>query len=257
MLYDWNTLICLTLFSIYFAYAMFQWRKSKIKYQLRKALAVTLVLGGTTTYACMNSWAFINGGRWWVYFAMLTVAWNDSAAYFAGRLFGKHHLIGLSPNKTIEGFIGGFVGNCVVSAYVLSRIMESDFWLCPPSRFNRDFFDDYTCDTLSSIYLKQPYNIPLLGTYQIAPAIIYTMIYCMFAACCAPFLGFFASGFKRATGIKDFAATLPGHGGAIDRFDCICLMSFFNYFFMTQVVLRAEMQALNAYGVVKQLDTPD
>ena len=32
MLYDWNTLICLTLFSIYFAYAMFRWRKSKIKY---------------------------------------------------------------------------------------------------------------------------------------------------------------------------------------------------------------------------------
>jgi phosphatidate cytidylyltransferase len=35
-----------------------------------------------------------------------------------------------------------------------------------------------------------------------------------------PFVGFLASGIKRAYGIKDFAETFPGHGGTIDRFDC-------------------------------------
>lgn len=60
----------------------------------------------------------IRGGRWWYTFSVYTVAANDSAAYFAGKMFGKHHLIGLSPNKTIEGFLGGFIINAVVTFFV-------------------------------------------------------------------------------------------------------------------------------------------
>lgn len=58
----------------------------------------------------------------------------------------------------------------------------------------------------------------------IAPAVLYTVIYGMFASTFAPFVGFFASGFKRAVGIKDFGATLPGHGGFMDRYDCVSFM---------------------------------
>ena len=44
--------------------------------------------------------------------ASLVITWgNDTAAYFFGRLFGKHRLYPeVSPNKTWEGFAGGFVG---------------------------------------------------------------------------------------------------------------------------------------------------
>ncbi len=67
-----------------------------------------------------------------MYFAVLSVALNDSCAYFAGKLFGKHHLIGLSPNKTIEGFIGGIIGNLFATYYMASSILESKFWICSP-----------------------------------------------------------------------------------------------------------------------------
>ena len=87
----------------------------------------------------------------------------------------------------------------------------------------------------------------------IAPAVVYTIMYTVFASVVAPFVGFFASGFKRATGIKDFAATLPGHGGIIDRVDCISLMSCLNYFFLTQVILKDTMLATEAYTTASKL----
>jgi CDP-diglyceride synthetase len=42
-------------------------------------------------------------------FPCLTVTINDSSAYFIGKLFGRHKLISLSPNKTTEGLIGAAV----------------------------------------------------------------------------------------------------------------------------------------------------
>ena len=62
------------------------------------------------------------------------------------------------------------------------------------------------------------------------------MIFALYASAVAPFFGFFASGFKRAVGIKDFSNTLPGHGGFIDRMDCITIMSYFTYFFFINVI---------------------
>lgn len=50
-------------------------------------------------------------GTWWLVAALIITWANDSAAYFAGRMFGKNKLYPeVSPNKTWEGFAGGFVG---------------------------------------------------------------------------------------------------------------------------------------------------
>jgi len=55
------------------------------------------------------------GHRW--LFVALAIVWSaDSAAYFAGRHFGKHKLSPrISPNKTVEGLAGGVVAGVVVA----------------------------------------------------------------------------------------------------------------------------------------------
>ena len=67
---------------------------------------------------CMMTWIGIRAGRWWYWWPVCAVTVNDACAYFAGLSFGKHHLLSLSPNKTIEGFIGGFVGSILVTYLV-------------------------------------------------------------------------------------------------------------------------------------------
>ncbi|OBZ89258.1 Phosphatidate cytidylyltransferase 2 [Choanephora cucurbitarum] len=49
------------------------------------------------------------GGIFWFLFPSMLVVCNDIAAYVCGRRFGKTKLVSLSPNKTLEGFIGALV----------------------------------------------------------------------------------------------------------------------------------------------------
>jgi len=51
-------------------------------------------------------------GLQWVISALVITWANDTCAYFAGRLLGRHKLHpAVSPNKTWEGFAGGAVGS--------------------------------------------------------------------------------------------------------------------------------------------------
>jgi phosphatidate cytidylyltransferase len=50
---------------------------------------------------------------------IISVATSDTAQFYAGRLFGRHRLApAISPKKTIEGAVGGFVGGVLVLAIV-------------------------------------------------------------------------------------------------------------------------------------------
>ena len=176
-------------------------------------------------------------GRWWYTFPFLTTAWNDSTAYFCGVAFGKHKLIGLSPNKTLEGFLGALVCNILTTLYVADMVLAgSHFWTCSPRRYTTPF-EDYYCETLPKVYSVQSYSLPfdILGISEInvSPALIFCLFYCFFSALIAPYAGFFASGAKRAWKIKDFGSALPGHGGYLDRTDCIALVIFFNYYMLS------------------------
>ncbi len=110
---------------------------------------------------------------------LLPVIAYDIFGYFVGSQFGKARLApAISPNKTVEGLIGGMAGAIIVSLLLVK-------------------------------------NIHPWGSLSHAFALGLTI------ACMAPLGDLAESMLKRDLGIKDFGAILPGHGGALDRFDAV------------------------------------
>lgn len=73
-------------------------------------------------------------GRNFLLGTVLAVVANDVGARFAGRSFGNTPLMpDISPNKTVEGFFGGFLASLIVCLAVVGRLdpwtFGSTFWL--------------------------------------------------------------------------------------------------------------------------------
>lgn len=98
------------------AYAMCSWAYHLIRGPLDDAptrvahLVNGVVLAGVGLTALIALRLLPDGIAWVI--AALVMTWGqDTAAYFFGRFLGKRKLYpAVSPNKTVEGFIGGFVG---------------------------------------------------------------------------------------------------------------------------------------------------
>ena len=145
-----------------------------------------------------------------IYFILLILcfAWGgDTFAYFAGRAFGKHKLAPIvSPNKTVEGAIGGICGSMLIGviATVIYGMLSGRYAA-------------FTVDVTVCHYLV------VVGMGAIASVL--------------GILGdLFASAVKRQVGIKDYGTIFPGHGGILDRFDSVMFIAPFvsivvRYFF--------------------------
>ncbi len=71
-----------------------------------------------------TGWMEAAPGQWWLFLLLGSLWLGDTAAMFFGKMFGKHKLAPIvSPNKTVEGFIGGFIGVVIVA--MIFKI----FWL--------------------------------------------------------------------------------------------------------------------------------
>ena len=58
----------------------------------------------------------LEDGRNWVFLAIIVTFASDTAAYFVGKALGRHKLAPtISPGKTWEGTIAGFVGAIVIA----------------------------------------------------------------------------------------------------------------------------------------------
>ena len=118
---------------------------------------------------------------------------NDVAAYFVGRAIGSHKLAPvISPGKTVEGGLGGFIFSTV-----LLEIISAVYTLCTG--------------------LQMRYGILL--------------IYLMLASLIGQFGDLSMSMIKRTVGIKDYGKILPGHGGILDRFDSLLFVAPFAVIF--------------------------
>ncbi|MDR3644707.1 MAG: phosphatidate cytidylyltransferase [Clostridia bacterium] len=124
---------------------------------------------------------------------MLFGAWmTDAGAYFIGVFFGKHKLApGISPKKTIEGVVGGFVFS-MISFYLATLVYGI---LC--NYHHVVITPNYIVLTVASLLCS-------------AAAIIGDLS---------------ASLIKRECNIKDFGNILPGHGGVLDRFDSVMFVA--------------------------------
>ncbi len=131
----------------------------------------------------------------YVIFLILGFAWGgDSAAYFTGRMFGKHKLAPVvSPNKTVEGAVGGVLGS-VLLGIIITAVHGMI------SKGN----------TIGGLTLEHYLLVSALAV----------------AASLLGILGdLFASSVKRQCGIKDYGYIFPGHGGILDRFDSVLFIA--------------------------------
>lgn len=126
-------------------------------------------------------------GRNWLIFALLTTFATDTGAYLVGRAVGRHRMApGISPNKTWEGAVGGFVG-AVVAALLLERILNLG---------------------LGSPGWTEGWN------WQ--PLLIGATVGIVSQAG-----DLFESRLKRLSQVKDSGVLMPGHGGILDRLDSL------------------------------------
>jgi phosphatidate cytidylyltransferase len=116
---------------------------------------------------------------------------TDAFAFFAGKVLGRNKIFPtISPNKTLEGTIGGVVSSVVINSLMITLIFQNSL------------------KTLDVIMLS-------------------LMVF--ICAVAAVFGDLLISSIKRQANLKDTGSLIPGHGGLLDRIDShiLCIPVFF------------------------------
>ena len=152
-----------------------------------------MTLYPTLGFGCMVMLReMFNHGLWYL-ILLLMIAWvNDTGAYFVGTFLGKHKMAPkISPKKSWEGFIGGWIISvlCAVGLFIL--------------RFRVD--NGYGDGLFYTLRFFLPVVILLTPLAVVGDLL--------------------ASVIKRKCDIKDFGNIMPGHGGVMDRFDSVIFIA--------------------------------
>jgi phosphatidate cytidylyltransferase len=152
-------------------------------------IAVCIVSGLLIPYL-LTAIVRIHGGEYGRFFILIPFVMaflSDAGAYFIGCAYGKHKLApNISPKKSIEGLFGGVLGG--IAGMLL-------------------------------------YCVVLQVFFSFKPNYLYAVIYGLLGSLVAVFGDLCFSVIKRQTGIKDYGNLIPGHGGALDRFDSMILVA--------------------------------
>lgn len=154
-------------------------------------LAISYAFTTIISFAFTSLMILIKSSSYGLWYLLLVCcfAWgSDTGAYFTGVFLGKHKLAPtISPKKTIEGAVGGLV-ICTILSLLIGII------------FN------VTVKSANFDLLKLGIITPFFSVLGIIGDL-------------------FASYIKRSCNIKDYGKIMPGHGGVLDRFDSLLLIS--------------------------------
>ncbi len=135
-------------------------------------------------------------GKYLVWVIFISSWGCDTFAYCVGMLCGRHKLNNvLSPNKTIEGCIGGVIGSVVLGLI-------------------------YTYVLLNNIVNNIEISLIRVGCA------------CFICSIISQLGDLVASAIKREYKIKDYGDIIPGHGGILDRFDSVIFCAPVLYFLL-------------------------
>ena len=106
------------------------WQISKNSQRHRDSLLAVLF----AVYLCVSLFLcyrlrFSENGLSWLFFGVLLIGVFDSASYLGGKKFGKRKITPhISPKKTLEGLISGFIGCGVISLIVGNWLFSLFLW---------------------------------------------------------------------------------------------------------------------------------
>lgn len=143
-----------------------------------------------------------DNGLGFVVMMFTAILMTDVGCYYVGSKWGKHKLAPVvSPNKTIEGSIGGAI-SAVIGAVVIG------------------------------LYIDKLLHIPIHWYASVAIGLICT-VFAQIGDLCESLI-------KRDAGVKDSGSSLPGHGGFLDRTDSFILTIPIMYYFCKCFIFHTE-----------------
>lgn len=156
-------------------------------FQLEIIVALALIMLSTTVVSknrfnfvdmsfCVMAVAYIGigfmyffetreSGLIYILYALLIVWLTDTGAYLFGKSFGKRKLWPqISPNKTIEGSLGGTLVSIIIPiVFVIAGLMEGSLWLLIPFTIVLSIFGQMG-DLVESA-LKRHFDVKDSGTF--------------------------------------------------------------------------------------------
>lgn len=133
-------------------------------------------------------------GRFYILYVLCGAFVSDTFAFLVGSKIGKTKLApDISPNKTVEGSVGGICG--VIIAFTILTLIGRKM-----------------------LFINMN--------------IVYWILVALAASVAGQFGDLTASAIKRFCKIKDFGNIMPGHGGVLDRFDSLMFVAPIVYIFI-------------------------
>ena len=161
-------------------------------FSLQSFLAFILIV---TAILCLYSYEL---ERILILIAVMISVVTDAFAFFAGKVLGRNKIFPIiSPNKTLEGTIGGIFSSVVINFLMITLIFQNSL------------------KTLDVVMLTL--MIFICGIASVFGDLLISSI-------------------KRQANFKDTGNLIPGHGGLLDRIDShiLCIPVFFVLFEVLQ-----------------------